>query len=922
MRPECRAEIEAALGRTITNAEVGYIDLSMQRAMAAAAKANSAGWRQLDPAARVIEAGRQAAAALRQEAETIARGDIGDVAGADGHRLALTEGAGHGAADDELDPYLGGRWSARRQLDGRWTVRARGWIGEPGRAASALEWGDVLASDAQTAIGLARAERREQVWVSRRERAASAEAGYRPQDYFSPGSKLRPLPIAADARTTIANGDEAAAAGAVRAHGEATGHEASVATWPDMSPDEVIVATSDSDNDVGLPIQIALRAVNRRDRAMTVHHNHPQDWPLSASDLDSLLALPGLGRVVAHTPTGAHAAAARVGAYRGAIVDTWHKVALLASARAGMPERDLAEAFVIALDEAGLISEQGARPRQWVNSPETVRAVIDEIVDGLARIERRPLDGEYGNLPDRPAAERQAGGLASFSGRDAEDPAANRSDPGADPLRGNAVGADGGARPAAAAGSGRSGGVGNSRGRGLADAARRVAERLGADDFDAAAGDLWSAARGLRGHDDVNAPEDFAAALAREIDDVSPAARRVVPNRADIVDLQALIDRGAGADEILSSAAYRAMGVVERATPPTMTAAQADDPAFWAGRRYVIDGEQVSAETLVELLPEVFIASGAGADAVRQERRAVIVAGYPGAGKSSFITPLSRDAGAAFIDADKVKEFIPGYDHGFGTQAVHSESAALRLLAFRRMLERGTNILLERVGDQAQSLRDSAAELRAAGYRVDLVFIDVSPDEAVRRASGRFLARGRFISPSVYARILGGPERAFAELAAEANFDGIVRIDANGPPDQARIVDALGDVDALTTTFAGAGIRDGRQSGFDGRRGGSAADAAARPDRGGNAGGQPGGDAAEQAPRLTLPPRLAALDPTLSDLVDELAAARADLDDAEAQGLIDAATAAAARADSPDMIQLPARTELARAAAFCLTNGA
>lgn len=180
------------------------------------------------------------------------------------------------------------------------------------------------------------------------------------------------------------------------------------------------------------------------------------------------------------------------------------------------------------------------------------------------------------------------------------------------------------------------------------------------------------------------------------------------------------------------------------------------------------------------------------AGAIATERRAVIVMGYPGAGKSTFIKAVARDWKAAVLDADKAKALVPGYDNGLGSQAVHAESAELRSRAQALFVEAGANIVLETVGDNAQMLLARIASLEADGYTVSVVNIAVSADEAVRRQMARFVEEGRYIAPAYMRAILNGPPATADVLAANGRL-GYLEIDADGPRGTARIARTAGE---------------------------------------------------------------------------------------------------------------------------------
>ena len=306
---------------------------------------------------------------------------------------------------------------------------------------------------------------------------------------------------------------------------------------------------------------------------------------------------------------------------------------------------------------------------------------------------------------------------------------------------------------------------------------------------------------------------------------IHPTALRF-GSEAEVMALQALVERKASGEEIMSSALLTAVADHVDSTPYTVDLKTAMGPDFYAGREFVDPetGERIVGEAVVERLRAIYSAKAGGP--VAKEKRAVIVIGYPGAGKSTFINNLAREMRAAVGDADVAKEFVPAYEQGYNTQAVHFESARLRQDAVLPFLEDGSNIIVERVGDKADSVLANLEQLKEAGYEVSLLHIKVEPNEAVRRAATRFIGGGRYIDPQYYRAIFGKVDGAFATAVADSRWEGYVEVDANGPQGTAYASDAQGLSSGwLRTAALGRSATD------------AANDARVVGDRGGGSGG-------------------------------------------------------------------------------------
>lgn len=344
--------------------------------------------------------------------------------------------------------------------------------------------------------------------------------------------------------------------------------------------------------------------------------------------------------------------------------------------------------------------------------------------------------------------------------------------------------------------------------------------------------------------------EDVAAGLksliekidANQVADAHPTARQFGSD-ADIIALRDMIARKASAEEILASPMMRAVEQYSAETPWTATAQEAADPDFFDGREYIDPrtGDVVDAEEAIERLKDIYEAKSGGIP--RREFRAVVVVGHPGAGKSTFINDLARAFGAAVLDADIAKEFVPTYEGGLNSQSVHFESAALRAAAQVDFLDSGTNVVIERVGDNAVAIRKAIQQLETSGYTVSMVHVDVDGAEAARRMASRFLWGGRYVDPAIFRAVLDKPKPTFAEIVESAPLSGYVEINANGPPGQIEITKSGGASAAQLLAAINGGARSGVLGG--GRTALKDRPAAATPDEKG-----PGYAQGEVTPRL------------------------------------------------------------------------
>ena len=123
----------------------------------------------------------------------------------------------------------------------------------------------------------------------------------------------------------------------------------------------------------------------------------------------------------------------------------------------------------------------------------------------------------------------------------------------------------------------------------------------------------------------------------------------------------------------------------------------------------------------------------------RQEKKAVLLLGLPGSGKSTIAEPLMKDMGAFVIDADNFKKRIPEFaqDHKM-VSAVHHESVNLANKFRENLASQGYNMVIGKVGGDYESVGYILDELKDNGYQIQVVLNDVPFEVAVDRTIGRY----------------------------------------------------------------------------------------------------------------------------------------------------------------------------------------
>lgn len=244
-------------------------------------------------------------------------------------------------------------------------------------------------------------------------------------------------------------------------------------------------------------------------------------------------------------------------------------------------------------------------------------------------------------------------------------------------------------------------------------------------------------------------------------------------------EFRALLREGAPLDRLEQHPHLkRSIARMERITP-TDKKPGFGTPEFFNKRAYKVEGQKVVGDArLVERLTKIAPTLGytdAGlpapkASPLRTERKATIIIGPPAAGKSTVANDIARKAGAAIVDPDVVKKAIPEFKRGLGANAVHEESSALTKNWQKAHVERGHNLVIPRVGDNPEKLVKGVQELRAAGYKVNVVNVAVPSEVAMTRMLRRFDQTGRLVNPD-YAKSIGSKPAAALQHVAKLGVE-------------------------------------------------------------------------------------------------------------------------------------------------------
>lgn len=123
----------------------------------------------------------------------------------------------------------------------------------------------------------------------------------------------------------------------------------------------------------------------------------------------------------------------------------------------------------------------------------------------------------------------------------------------------------------------------------------------------------------------------------------------------------------------------------------------------------------------------------------RKDRKATILLGLPGSGKSTIAVPLMNKQGMFVVDADNFKKRISEFRQDpMMVSAVHQESVDLSNRFRKELAKDGWNMVIGKVGGDYESVSGILDDLEKNGYEVDVILNDVPLDVALDRTIGRY----------------------------------------------------------------------------------------------------------------------------------------------------------------------------------------
>lgn len=143
---------------------------------------------------------------------------------------------------------------------------------------------------------------------------------------------------------------------------------------------------------------------------------------------------------------------------------------------------------------------------------------------------------------------------------------------------------------------------------------------------------------------------------------------------------------------------------------------------------------------------------------VQRGKQAFLVTGLPASGKSGVANQIADAKGAVVLDNDYAKRKFPEFSQGpFAASVLHAESSIVVLDDEEKGAENLTgyclseyyNIVIPKIGYDAESLCKLATYFREYGYSVHLTLVSLDRQQATLRAYNRYVDSNRYVPLSL-----------------------------------------------------------------------------------------------------------------------------------------------------------------------------
>ena len=250
-------------------------------------------------------------------------------------------------------------------------------------------------------------------------------------------------------------------------------------------------------------------------------------------------------------------------------------------------------------------------------------------------------------------------------------------------------------------------------------------------------------------------------------------------------DLKKVIDEGADEATIESHPAVTKAIDEAMAIPLTNLKKGYGTEQYWLNRTYNFNGETVkgTGEALARLFESAKKLAWTDDELIPPSNPAIknkqvsIILGPAASGKSTIANRIGQKTRSMIIDADEAKKVLPEYKDGVGANAVHKESQAIATALEDVAIRENYNIIIPTVGKDVNKISKLMNKYKKAGYEINLINMNVTPSNALKRMYDRFINTGRLIPPGYMKSIGNKPIMTYNKLKGKA--DGYAKIDNN-----------------------------------------------------------------------------------------------------------------------------------------------
>lgn len=125
--------------------------------------------------------------------------------------------------------------------------------------------------------------------------------------------------------------------------------------------------------------------------------------------------------------------------------------------------------------------------------------------------------------------------------------------------------------------------------------------------------------------------------------------------------------------------------------------------------------------------------------------RVIFVGGPPGSGKSTVLAKNVKSGNFVVLNNDDFKEALPEY-RGVNANFVHEEASDIFDSALRTYARKKRNIMIDATLKNTEKVKNQIKSFRKLDYDVELIATNLKSEEAIKRATARFLSNNRYVS--------------------------------------------------------------------------------------------------------------------------------------------------------------------------------